>query len=505
VKKLNLFTSLNNPLFRRLYIAQTISLFGDALTWLGLALLAFELAAKSAPLVLASALTLRVTAFVLLSPIAGVVADRFDRKPILMITHLGRMCLVCLLPFVRELWQIYALVLGLNIFNAVFTPTYQATIPLVTGKTDYPQAISLSSSTYQILGVFGPGIAGVLALFIGARELFFWDGLSFFIAAILIGSLPGDLRVNVSNTKSGSYRLLSTSNILSPSPGSFASCLRLRLWLPSPKLGRGAGGEGKIDKSVGHIWSDLQTGTVRLWVDAPIRYGLMMQLVASIAGAQILVNTVGYVRGMLQQTAVEYGWVMMGFGLGATCGTIALGNYPQYRSNITTLLGGSLLIVTALLPANYVGLVPLIILWSIAGFGQSLINLSMQTLIADRTPTDIQGRVYGAHFAWSHLWWAGSYPLAGWLGNTVPGQTFLFGSLIGMVLLSIVYLALKPDRFTHTHAEFWHIHQHSHDANHLHSHLPDLETVTGEHRHPHLHTQFSHTHSYTDISHDHRY
>lgn len=458
MKKLNLFTSLNNPLFQRLYIAQTISLFGDALTWLGLALLAFELAAKSAPLVLASALTLRVTAFVLLSPLAGVVADRFDRKPILMITHLGRMCLVCLLPFVRELWQIYVLVLGLNIFNAVFTPTYQATIPLVTGKTDYPQAIALSSSTYQILGVFGPAIAGVLALFIGARDLFFWDGLSFFIAAILIGSLPGDLRVNAS-----------------------------------------------IDKSVGHIWSDIQTGTVRLWADAPIRYGLMMQLVASIAGAQILVNTVGYVRGTLQQTAVEYGWVMMGFGLGATCGTIALGNYPQYRSNITTLLGGSLLIVTALLPANYVGLVPLIILWSIAGFGQSLINLSMQTLIADRTPTDIQGRVYGAHFAWSHLWWAGSYPLAGWLGNALPGQTFLSGSLIGVVLISIVYLALKPDRFTHTHAEFWHIHQHAHDANHLHAHLPDLETVVAEHQHPHVHTQFSHTHSYTDISHEHRY
>ena len=458
MKKLHLFTSLHNPLFQRLYLAQTISLFGDALTWLGLALLAFELAGKSAPLVLAGALTLRVTAFVLLSPLAGVVADRFDRKPILMITHLGRMCLVCLLPFVREVWQIYALVLGLNIFNAVFTPTYQATIPLVTGKTDYPQAIALSSSTYQILGVFGPGIAGVLALFIGARDLFFWDGLSFFIAAILIGSLPGDLRVNAS-----------------------------------------------IDKSVGNIWSDIQTGTVRLWVDAPIRYGLMMQLVASIAGAQILVNTVAYVRGTLQQTAVEYGWVMMGFGLGATCGTIALGNYPQYRSNITTLLGGSLLIVTALLPANYVGLVPLIILWSIAGFGQSLINLSMQTLIADRTPTDIQGRVYGAHFAWSHLWWAGSYPLAGWLGNAVPGQTFLFGGLIGMVLLSIVYLVLKPDRFTHTHAEFWHIHQHAHDTNHLHAHLPDLETVTGEHQHPHVHTQFSHTHSYTNISHEHRY
>jgi NRE family putative nickel resistance protein-like MFS transporter len=294
------------------------------------------------------------------------------------------------------------------------------------------------------------------AVFVGTRDLFFWDGLSFLLAAILIGTLPEDLRVNAS-----------------------------------------------VDKSVGRIWTDIQTGTTRLWTDPPIRYGLMMQLVASIAGAQILVNTVGYVQGKLQQTAVEYGWVMMGFGLGATCGTMVLGIYPQYRSKVTTLLGGGVLIVAALLPANYVGLAPLILLWSIAGFGQSLINLSMQTLIADRTPTDIQGRVYGAHFAWSHLWWAGAYPLAGWLGNTLPEQTFLDGSLIGLALLAIGHLVLTPDRFAHTHAEFWHLHQH-HDANHQHEHLTIAETEAVEHQYPHVHSQFSHIHSYTDISHEHR-
>ena len=57
---------LNNSTFARLYTAQTISLFGDALTWLGLALLAFELAGKDSAVVLSVALTLRVTAFVIL-------------------------------------------------------------------------------------------------------------------------------------------------------------------------------------------------------------------------------------------------------------------------------------------------------------------------------------------------------------------------------------------------------------------------------------------------------
>jgi MFS transporter, NRE family, putaive nickel resistance protein len=458
MKKIGLFSSLLNPIFRQLYIAQTISSFGDALTWLGLALLAFELAGASAPVVLAGALTLRVTAFTLLSPLAGVVADRFDRKPILVITHLGRMLLVCLLPFVDSIWQIYALVLGLNIFNAFFTPTYQATIPFVTGKADYPQAIALSSTTYQILGVFGPGIAGGLALFIGARELFFWDGLSFIIAAIMIATLPGNLQVNIA---------------------------------------------GSEERKMGQIWSDIQVGTAQLWTDAPIRYGLTIQLVAAIAGAQILVNTVGYVQGTLHQTAVQYGWVMMGFGLGATCGTMAIGLYPQYRSKIVTMLGGGVLITAALLGANYVGLVPLICLWSLAGFGQSIINLSMQTLIADRTPTNLQGRVYGAHFAWSHLWWMGTYPLAGWLGSTFPDRTFLYGSLIGLGLLIVVHSRLKPDRFTHTHPEFSHIHPHHHNLQHHHEHLIDVDGNQSPHQHPHIHSQFSHNHSYSDISHEH--
>jgi NRE family putative nickel resistance protein-like MFS transporter len=64
---LRLFDSLRNPVFARLYAAQTISLLGDALTWVGLALLAFAIAGKDSAVVLSIALTLRVTAFVLLS------------------------------------------------------------------------------------------------------------------------------------------------------------------------------------------------------------------------------------------------------------------------------------------------------------------------------------------------------------------------------------------------------------------------------------------------------
>jgi MFS transporter, NRE family, putaive nickel resistance protein len=433
---------LENPIFARLYLAQTINLVGDALTWLGLALLAFELAGEKSGTVLAGALTLRVTAFVVLSPIAGAIADHVDRKRIMLVTHLARMLIVCLLPFVTQIWQIYAIVLALNVFYAFFTPTYTATIPLVTGKAEYPQAIALSSATFQLLGVLGPGLAGSIAAFVGARQVFFLDALTFAIAAVFIFTLPGQLRVDQSQSV----------------------------------------------RTISGTLQDIKEGTTRLFADIPIRYALAMQLVASVTGAQILVNTVGYVQGTLKLGKVEYGWTMAAFGIGATLASVVFGNFNQRFQRTTFIVIGALLITVALLPANYVSLAPLLLLWLIAGAGQSLVNLPTQTLIADRIPTELQGRVYGAHFAWSHLWWAFAYPLAGWLGSHQTSQTFLYGSLIGFVLLVAVQLMLKPQEGDQE--KIWHDHEHFHEPDH--QHLHDAGILLSEpHIHPHQHIGIS--------------
>ncbi len=393
---------LNNPTFARLYIAQTVSLFGDALTWLGLALLAFELAGKDSAVALSVALTLRVTEFVILSPLAGAIADRLDRKIILVITHIARMVIVGMMPFVNAVWQIYVLVFALNVCNAFFTPTYQATIPLVTGKSEYAQAIALSAATYQILGVFGPGIAGIVSAWIGARQVFFLDAISFLIAAILIFTLPNQLKVKQDENLEESAK-------------------------------------GAIAKIIG----DVKEGTTRLFANPVIRYALFLQLVVAIAGAQVLVNTVGYVQGTHKLSSVEYGWVMAAFGVGATIAAVIVGAIDQKLERTTLVLVGTVLTTLAVLPANYVGLVALILLWAIAGMGQIFVNLPTQTLIAEQIPENLQGRVYGAHFAWSHLWWAVAYPITGWLGSH-SSKPFLYGSLIGVALFVIVQIWLSP-------------------------------------------------------------
>ncbi|WP_189092574.1 hypothetical protein [Deinococcus ruber] len=71
-------------------------------------------------------------------------------------------------------------------------------------------------------------------------------------------------------------------------------------------------------------------------------------------------------------------------------------------------------------------------------------NLPAETLLAERTKEAAQGRVYGAHFAWSHLWWACAYPTAGVLGSRFPQQSFLYGGLLALAVLAVTLLTSKP-------------------------------------------------------------
>lgn len=79
----------------------------------------------------------------------------------------------------------------------------------------------------------------------------------------------------------------------------------------------------------------------------------------------------------------------------------------------------------------------MLILWLFAGLGQSLAEMPSETLIGENIDDNEQGKVYGSHFAFSHLWWAIAYPIAGFTGSHFPGKDFLLGGVISGALLLI--------------------------------------------------------------------
>ncbi|MBC7654695.1 MAG: MFS transporter [Oligoflexus sp.] len=391
------FQALKNRVFAKLYFAQTISLLGDAFTWVGLALLVYQFSEERSALILSSALTLRVIAFIIFSPFAGVLADRIDRKKMLYITHFVRMAIVACMPFISAEWQIYVLVFLLNVFNAFFTPTYKSIIPQIVPKKYYREAIGLSTATFQLLGVLGPGLAGILAVWLGARELFFLDAVSFILAGALILTLPRDL-INVK--------------------------------------------ENNIKVKALSTWQDVLKGVKLLFGNKLIRFALSIEFISAIAGAMILVNTIGHIKTGLQLTDKHYGWVMAAFGIGASIAAFLSGSFDKTKSRRFSLISGALMIGLAIAAANYVGFSAMLVLWVFAGLGQSLAEIPSETLIGENIPDTEQGKVYGSHFAFSHLWWAIAYPLAGFLGSHYPNQDFLYGGILTICLaITVIFLS----------------------------------------------------------------
>jgi NRE family putative nickel resistance protein-like MFS transporter len=240
------FRPLKEKAIAMLYLAEAISLLGDTFTWVGIALLANEFGGTKSAEILSIALTLRVVAFIVFSSYAGVLADRYDRKKILIITHFARMAIVACFPFIKEIWQIYLLIFLLNIFNAFFTPAYKSVMPqLIKGKENYASGIALSNGTWQLLGVLGPGLAGIFTVWMGARDLFFIDAFSFVTAALLL------IFIKVSPIKKEKSHINS------------------------------------------NIFNDIVKGSHLLFGNQGIRFALLIEFVAAIAGAQILVNTIG--------------------------------------------------------------------------------------------------------------------------------------------------------------------------------------------------------------------
>ncbi|MBU1821533.1 MAG: MFS transporter [Bacteroidetes bacterium] len=396
------FRVLRNGVFAKLYFAQTISLLGDAFTWIGLALVSYQFGAERSAVILATALTLRVLAFIVFSPFAGVLADRIDRKKILYVTHFIRMVIVVGMAFISAEWQIYGLVFLLNVFNAFFTPTYKSIIPHVVPKADYRQAIGLSTATFQLLGVLGPGLAGILAVWFGFRTIFLIDAASFVLAGVLILTLPGEL--------------IGTSERRNPAQA-----------LPS-------------------TWGSIAQSTRLLFSNPLIRFALVIEFISAMAGAQILVNTIGHVKEGLSLTDRDYGWVMAAFGIGASAAAFFSGSLDKTKSRRISLIVGGGLLGLAIVTANFVGFAVLTGLWVVAGLGQSLAEIPSETLIGENIDESMQGKVYGAHFAFSHLWWAIAYPVAGFWGSRFPDRDFLYGGLLTLGLLAVALVFFRPVR-----------------------------------------------------------
>jgi MFS family permease len=177
----------SNPAFARLYAAQLISFAGDWFATVALLGLALELTGSAA--LAGLILVVQTGSFALASPLAGALADRFDRRILLVSVDLARVPIALAFLLARDpstLWVAFAAAALLSVGGAVFEPTSSASLPNLVDREQLPEANVLLGSAWGTMLAVGAALGGVVAATLGRDAAFVVDATSFALSAALI-------------------------------------------------------------------------------------------------------------------------------------------------------------------------------------------------------------------------------------------------------------------------------------------------------------------------------
>ena len=365
---------LRNPSYRKLFGAQVVALIGTGLLTVALGLLAFDIAGGDAGIVLGTALTIKMAAYVGVAPIVAALTARVPRKRLLITADVLRAVVAVSLPFVTEAWQIFVLIFVLQSASATFTPAFQAVIPeVLPEERQYTRALSLSRLAYDLEALASPVLAAALLTVISYNNLFLGTAIGFIASAVLV--------------------LATGFPRIEPAP-------------PSPLLER-------------------LTRGVRVFSRTPeLRSLLALNLVVATSTAMVIVNTVVLVQGVLGLSQTDVALLLASYGAGSMVVALALPRVLDRLPDRPVMLAGAAalplgLIATAgviAVPASGATWILLIVLWALLGAATSLILTPSARLLRRSSDETNRPAVFAAHFSLSPACFIVPYPLAGALG-----------------------------------------------------------------------------------------
>jgi len=177
-----LFRALQHRNYRLFFLGQLVSLIGTWMQSVAQSWLVYRLTG-SAVLLGTVGFASQIPVF-LLSPLGGLVADRRERRRILLATQTASMLLAFALAFLTltghiEVWHVLALAALLGVANGFDIPTRQAFVVELVGRQDLVNAIALNSSMFNGARIVGPAVAGVVVAAVGEGWCFFGNAVSY--------------------------------------------------------------------------------------------------------------------------------------------------------------------------------------------------------------------------------------------------------------------------------------------------------------------------------------
>ena len=328
----------------------------------------------------------------LVSPFAGVIADRVSRRHVLFLTQGVMMASAALFAFltltkVIEVWQIVALAALSGTANAFDVPTRQSFTVEMVGKTDLPRAIALNSIMFNGARLVGPALSGVLVAAIG-------EGWCIALNA-------------------ASYTAVLTS-------------LALIRVAPLP------------ERAQSHPLTDLRDGFVYVTTHRQIRTLLLLLAATSLFGSAYLTLMPVFARDILHGGSDALGFLMAAIGVGALLGALTIARVPPALLGRVPFLASICLGVAVIAFSHSTSFAVSMLLLVPAGFAMMTLGISTNTVMQSAVDDRMRGRVM-AYYVMAFI---GMLPLssliAGYFSHEVGAPWTLTGGGVLVVAAACI-------------------------------------------------------------------
>ncbi len=398
------FGALAHRNFRLFFIGQGISLVGTWLQNVGEGWLILTL--TNSPFYVGLTAALSSVGVLLFSLYAGVIADRVDKRRVIIFMQLAFMVeaftvSILVWTHVIAVWQVLVLATTLGIASAFDIPMRQAFVVEMVGKDDLMNAIALNSSLFNGARVIGPAIAGILISALSIAWCYFLNGLSYIavITGLLLMRLP---------------------------------------YTPRPPKTTSA-------------WTGFREVLAYLRGDRRLRVLMFLTAILSVFGFPYIAMMPVFARDVLHRGATGYGALTSSIGSGAVIGAlgVALASSRIRARGRLMLIGGTAFGVLLMLFAASRVLALSMVLLALTGCAMIVNNSITNTLLQTTAPDHLRGRIMGFY----SFVFVGMAPFGAFMFGLVAEHVGVPLTLAGggaVVTLAVVVAGLMVPDLTNT-------------------------------------------------------
>ncbi|MCK9485122.1 MAG: MFS transporter [Dehalococcoidia bacterium] len=391
------FRSLRHRNYRLLWIGTLFSSSGLWLQQVTINHLAFALSGSSFVVGLANGA--RSVPLLALGPVGGVMADRYDKKRLMLSTQVAQMVTTFIFAIIIiggwvQIWHLVVFGLVSGVAWALNMPVRQSVVPTVVPREDMMNAMALNSAGFNITRIVGPAAAGIMIATVGAGENFLIQSVAYLCVAITVAQLA----------------------------------------LPASR---------SVARATGSVRANLGEGARYVWGHATLRTQMTLAFVPVVIALPYISILPQFNEVNMGGDATTFGLMMAAPGIGAVAATLVLASMANLERKGVLLMAaifclGLTLIGLALSPNLWVAL-PVLVL---VGATQMAYMTTNQTILQLSIPDEYRGRVMG-------IWMLnqGLLPLGSLFSGTMadvfdaPTALIVMGSLVSVMAVIFFFRA----------------------------------------------------------------